>query len=56
MRKAIIGVAAVGAVVGLGVVSRRIGHKMCEYCGQMAAQCGQTVRRSGGTRVPVGRT
>ena len=38
MRKAIIGVAAVGAVVGLGVVSRRIGHKMRVHCGQMAAQ------------------
>ena len=43
MRKAIIGVAAVGAIVGLGVVSRRIGHKMREHCGQMAAQCKQMV-------------
>ena len=39
MRKAIIGVAAVGAIIGLGVVSRRIGHKMLEHCGEMAAQC-----------------
>ena len=38
MRKAIIGVAAVGAVVGIGVVSRRMGHKMREHCGQMAAR------------------
>lgn len=39
MKKAIIGVAAVAAVVGLGVVSRRVGHKMREHCVQMAAQC-----------------
>jgi hypothetical protein len=41
MRKAIIGVAAVGAVVGLAVVGRRVGHKMREHCGQMAKQCKQ---------------
>ena len=38
MRKAIIGVAVISAVVGLGIVGRRIGHKMREHCGQMAAE------------------
>lgn len=38
MRKAIIGVAAAGAVVGLGVVGRRMGHRMREHCAQMARQ------------------
>ena len=41
MKKVIIGAAAVGALVGLGIVGRRIGHEMREHCGQMAAQCRQ---------------
>ena len=41
MKKAIIGVAAVGAVVGLGVVSWRVGHKMRAHFGQMVAHCKQ---------------
>ena len=39
MKKVIIGAAAVGALAGLGIVGRRIGHKMRKHCGQMAAQC-----------------
>jgi len=39
MKKAIFGLAAVSAVIGLGpVVKRRIGEKMREHCQQMAAQ------------------
>jgi hypothetical protein len=41
MKKAIIGVAAVGVVVGLGVVGGRLGHKMRAHFGQMAAHCKQ---------------
>jgi hypothetical protein len=42
MKKAIIGLAAVGAVIGLGpVVKRRIGHKMRAHCQQIAAKCHQ---------------
>ena len=39
MKKVIIGAAAVGALVGLGIVGRRIGHTMRKHCEQMAAQC-----------------
>ena len=40
MKKAIFGLAAVGALIGLGpVLKRRIGHKMREHCEEMAAQC-----------------
>ena len=42
MKKATFGLAAVGAVIGLGpVVKRRIGHKMREHCKEMAAKCKQ---------------
>ena len=42
MKKAIFGLAAVGAVIGLGpVVKRRIGHKVREHCEEMAAKCKQ---------------
>ena len=50
MRKVIIGAAAVGAVVGLGIVGRRIDHKMREHCGQMAAQCKQMMAEQVGNR------
>jgi hypothetical protein len=43
MRNLIIGVAAVGAVVGLVVVGRRVGHKVHAHCAQMVAQCKQTM-------------
>ena len=48
MKKAIFGLAAVGAVIGLGpVVKRRIGHKMREHCQQMAAKCKQMMAGRG---------
>jgi hypothetical protein len=50
MKKVIIGAAAVGAVVGLGIVGRRIGHKMRDHCGQMAAQCKQMMAGQFGER------
>lgn len=42
MKKAIFGLAAAGAVIGLGpVVKRRIGQQMRDHCKQMAAKCEQ---------------
>ena len=40
MKKAIVGLAAVGAILGIRRASR-ISHAMREHCRQMAAQCKQ---------------
>ena len=51
MKKAIVGLAAVGAVIALGpVVKRRIGHKMREHCDEMAAKCKQMMAGQSGAR------
>ena len=51
MKKAIFGLAAVGAVIGLGpVMKRRIGHKMREHCEEMAAKCKQMMAGQSGAR------
>jgi hypothetical protein len=55
MRKAIIGVAAIGTVVGLGIVGRRVGGKMREHCAQMAAQCKQMATQFGDRGELVGK-
>ena len=55
MNKAIVGLAAVGAVVGVRRV-KRIGQKMREHCGQMAAQCKQMAGQIGGRGEAVGKT
>ena len=40
MNKAIVGVAAIGAVIALRpVIKRRLIHKMSEHCQQMAGKC-----------------
>lgn len=39
MKKAIVGVAAVGAVVGGFVAARRVSQEMCEHSEQMKAHC-----------------
>ena len=56
MKKAIFGLAAVGAVIGLGpVVKRRIGHKMRAHCEEMAAKCRQMrAGQSGASAEEVG--
>lgn len=61
MRKVIVGVAAVGAVVGLFPIARRVGRKMREHfgqmaahCRQMAAQCRQMAAQAGGRGGAVG--
>lgn len=40
IKKAIIGLMAVAAVIGLRPVMRRMGHKLRAHCEQMAAQFG----------------
>jgi hypothetical protein len=55
MKKAIVGLAAVGAIVGIRRASR-IAQKMREHCGQMAAQCKQMTTQFGGHSRAVGRT
>ena len=39
MKKLIIGLAAIGAVIGLRHVAREGGHKMRAHCEQMMARC-----------------
>lgn len=41
MKKAIVGLVAVAALVGVLPATRRISQKMREHSGQMAAQCKQ---------------
>jgi hypothetical protein len=52
MKKALVGVAAVCAIVSL----RRASQKMREHCGQMAAQCKQMAAPFGPRGEAVGRT
>jgi hypothetical protein len=47
MKKAIVGLAALGVIVGIRRVSR-IGHNMREHFQQMAAQCKQIATQLGG--------
>jgi hypothetical protein len=56
MKKAIIGLVAVGVIVGLRLVATRMGREMREHCGQMAAQCKQMAAQYGGRGEAVGRT
>lgn len=57
MKKAIFGLAAVGAVLALApVVKRRIGHKMREHCEDMAAKCKQMMAGQSGARGEEART
>jgi hypothetical protein len=57
MKKAIFGLAAVGAVIGLApVVKRRIGHKMREHCEEMAGKCKQMMAGSSGANAEEGGT
>ena len=56
MKKAIFGLAAIAAVIGLRALVKRKGQKMREHCQQMAAKCKQMIGpfESGGeTREPA---
>lgn len=46
MRKVLVGIAAVGAVLGLRQILRRAGHKVCEHCGQAPCRCGARAKES----------
>ena len=56
MKKAIVGLVAVGSIIALRPVVRRLAQKMREHCGQMAAQCKQMAEQFGTRGEPVGRT
>jgi hypothetical protein len=56
MKRGLVGLVAVGAVVGLCAVARRMSRKMREHCGQMAAQCKQMAVQFGDRGEAVGRT
>jgi hypothetical protein len=55
MKKAILGIAAVGAVVGLRPLATRMSAKMREHCGEMAAECKHMATQFAGRHEPVGR-
>jgi hypothetical protein len=55
MKKLIVGLAAVGAIVGIRRASR-MADKMRRHCEQMAAQCKQMATQFGGHGEAVGRT
>lgn len=56
MKKGIVGLVAVGAVIGLRPLARRLNHKMREHYGQMAAHCKQMAAQFGGRGEAVGRS
>ena len=63
MKRAIVGLAALGSVVGLLVAARRVSHALREHskqmkahCKQMAAHCKEMMAsRNGSTEVADGR-
>ena len=54
MKKAIVAIAAVGVVLGLRPVMKRMGQKAREHCEQMAAQCKQMMAGQSGSGSRVG--
>ena len=55
MKKALVGLVAVSALVGFLPLARRIGRKMSGHCGQMAAQCKQMAVQFGARGEAVGK-
>jgi hypothetical protein len=56
MKKMIVGLVAVGAIVGLRSARTRIGHRMREHCGEMAERCMEMAAQFAGRGEAVGRT
>jgi hypothetical protein len=54
MKKALVGLVAVGALIGFLPLARRTGHKMSEHCGQMAAECKEMAAQFGARDEAVG--
>ena len=55
MKRALVGLAAVGAIVGVRRAEGMM-QKMREHCGQMAEQCKQMAAQSAARSDAVGRT
>jgi hypothetical protein len=55
MKKAFVGFAALGVIIGLRPVARRMEQKMLEHCAQMAAQCKQMAAQVGDRGEAAGR-
>jgi hypothetical protein len=55
MKKAIVGLAVVGAIVGVRR-AKRVSQKMREHCEQMAAQCKQMAAQVGTRGEAVSKT
>ena len=55
MKRAIVGFAAVGAIMGLRPLARRVGRKMQKHCAQMAARCTEMAAQFGSHGSPVGK-
>ena len=56
MKKMIVGVVAVGAIVGLPLARSRIAHKIRDHCGEMAERCMEMATQFAGRGEAVGRT
>jgi len=56
MKKMIVGLVAIGAIVGLRSARRRIGHTMRDHCGEMAERCMEMATQFAGRGEAVGRT
>jgi hypothetical protein len=54
MKKALVGLVAVGALIGFLPLAGRTGHKMSAHCGQMAAQCKEMAAQFGARDEAVG--
>lgn len=49
MKRALVGIVAIGAVVAVRPLSKRIGRKMSQHCAHMASKCKQMVSTQGGS-------
>jgi hypothetical protein len=54
MKKAIVGLAAIAAIIGLLRVVKRKAHKLREHCEQMAGKCKQMMAQAGGGDEAIG--
>ena len=54
MKKVIVGFAAIGVIIALRPVARRMEQKMREHCAQMAVQCRQMAAQVGGRSEAAG--
>jgi hypothetical protein len=56
MKKVIVGLVAIGAIVGLRSSGSGIGRKMRDHCGAMAELCMEMATQRAGRGEAVGRT